>query len=220
MNKIRIIIATRNKGKVKEMQNSFSHLPIELISLKDWEDELGLTEHPEPVEDGATFMENSYKKADFYAKLTGLPCIADDSGLEVDALGGAPGVYSARYSGEDADDEKNNAKLIADLAAKGLTESPADYQCALTFMNTDGGFIKAQGFCRGSIKAEARGTNGFGYDPYFYVEMNGEEKTMAELTVEEKHTISHRGEALDKLSISLGKIIMFLMRRKRKCGLA
>ena len=125
MKKVKIIIATRNKGKVREMANAFSALPVELISLADWEADLGLTEHPEPVEDGETFEENSFKKADFYAKLTGLPCIADDSGLEVEALGGAPGVYSARYSGENATDEKNNAKLLADIKAKGLNESPA-----------------------------------------------------------------------------------------------
>lgn len=219
MEKVKIIIATRNQGKVREMANSFSHLAVELISLADWEKDLGLSEHPEPIEDGKTFEENSYIKADFYAKLTGLPCIADDSGLEVDALDGAPGVYSARYSGEDATDEKNNAKLIADLAAKGLKESAAAYQCALTFMNTDGGFIKEKGFCRGVIKDTAKGENGFGYDPYFYVEMNGETKTMAELTVEEKHTISHRGAALDKMAVSLGKIMMFLMRRRKKCAL-
>lgn len=220
MQKVKIIIATRNKGKVREMQDAFSHLPVELISLKDWEDEIGLSGHPEPVEDGKTFAENSFIKAEFYAKLTGLPCIADDSGLEVEALGGAPGVYSARYAGEDADDADNNAKLIADLRAKGLSESPADYQCALTFMNTDGGFMKAQGYCNGVIKTEPRGSNGFGYDPYFYVEFDGNERTMAELTVEEKHGISHRGTALDKLSVSIGKIIMFLLRRKRKCALA
>ena len=218
MKKVKIIIATRNKGKVREMANAFSALPVELISLADWEADLGLTEHPEPVEDGETFEENSFKKADFYAKLTGLPCIADDSGLEVEALGGAPGVYSARYSGENATDEKNNAKLLADIKAKGLNESPAAYQCALTFMNTDGGFIKEKGYCHGTIKCtEPKGENGFGYDPYFYVDWQGESKTMAELTVEEKHTLSHRGAALDKMAVSLGKIMMFLMRRKPKC---
>jgi len=154
---------------------------------------------PDAVEDGDTFKENSLKKARYYQKMTGMACLADDSGLEVDALGGAPGVYSARYSGENADDTSNNAKLVAELKKLGLISSPADYQCALTFADTDGNILQAQGFCGGEIRLEAKGNGGFGYDPYFYVG----DKSMAELTLEEKQAISHRGEALRKMAVLL-----------------
>lgn len=190
----KIVIATKNKGKVREMQNAFIDLPVELVSLAEIDGDI-----PDAVEDGDTFKENSLKKARHYQKMTGMACLADDSGLEVDALGGAPGVYSARYSGENADDTSNNAKLVAELKKLGLISSPADYQCALTFADTDGNILQAQGFCGGEIRLEAKGNGGFGYDPYFYVG----DKSMAELTLEEKQAISHRGEALRKMAVLL-----------------
>ena len=190
----KIVIATKNKGKVREMQNAFIDLPVELVSLAEIDGDI-----PDAVEDGDTFKENSLKKAKHYQQMTGMACLADDSGLEVEALGGAPGVYSARYSGENADDASNNAKLVAELKKLGLISSPADYQCALTFADTDGNILQTQGFCGGEIRLEAKGNGGFGYDPYFYVG----DKSMAELTLEEKQAISHRGEALRKMAVLL-----------------
>ncbi len=190
----KIIIATRNKGKVKEIKDAFLDLPVELVSLGDIDSEL-----PEPVEDGKTFIDNSLIKAKYYQEQTGMACLADDSGLEVEALGGAPGVYSARYSGENANDASNNAKLVEELKKLGLESSEAAYQCALTFIDTDGSVLQSQGFCRGEIRLEAVGSNGFGYDPYFYVG----DKSMAQLTLEEKDAISHRGDALRKMAVQL-----------------
>lgn len=190
----KIVIATKNKGKVREMINAFAGLPVELVSLGDLGQEL-----PEAVEDGATFQENSLIKARFYQQQTGLPCLADDSGLEVEALDNGPGVYSARYAGEDATDADNNAKLQAELQSLGLTSSKAAYQCALTFVDANGEVLQAQGYCPGEIRLVAKGENGFGYDPYFYVG----EKSMAEMTLEEKQAISHRGDALSKMAVLL-----------------
>ena len=192
--KLKIVIATKNKGKVKEMVNAFANLPVELISLGDLQ-----RDFPDAVEDGKTFMENSLIKASFYMKKTGLPCLADDSGLEVEALGGAPGVFSARYSGEKATDDSNNAKMLEELKNLGLETSAASYRCALTFVNTDGTSMQVLGSCNGEIKCKAQGNGGFGYDPYFYVG----DKSMAQLSLEEKDAISHRGEALRKMAVLL-----------------
>ncbi|MGM9540535.1 RdgB/HAM1 family non-canonical purine NTP pyrophosphatase [Anaerovibrio sp.] len=192
--KLKIVIATKNQGKVREMLNAFRELPVELVSLADLPER-----YDEPVEDGATFQANSLIKAGYYQKQTGMACLADDSGLEVEALGGAPGVYSARFAGENASDADNNAKLQQELNALGRETSPAAYQCALTFIDADGRVLTAQGFCRGEIRLEARGENGFGYDPYFYVG----ERTMAEMTLQEKQAISHRGAALAEMAVLL-----------------
>jgi len=190
----KIVIATKNKGKIREMQDAFTELPVELLSLGDLEKDI-----PEAVEDGDTFKENSLKKAMHYQKYTGVACLADDSGLEVDVLGGAPGVYSARFAGEKANDADNNAKLQAELQKHGVNSSPAAYQCALTFVDVNGTVLQSQGFCRGEIRKEAKGNGGFGYDPYFYLG----DKSMAELTLEEKDAVSHRGEALRKMAVLL-----------------
>ena len=190
----KIVIATKNKGKIREMQDAFTELPVELLSLGDLEKDI-----PEAVEDGDTFKENSLKKAMHYQKYTGLACLADDSGLEVDVLGGAPGVYSARFAGEKANDADNNAKLQAELQKHGVNSSPAAYQCALTFVDVNDTVLQSQGFCRGEIRKEAKGNGGFGYDPYFYIGS----KSMAEMTLEEKDAVSHRGEALRKMAVLL-----------------
>ncbi len=190
----KIVIATKNKGKIKEIKDAFLDLPVELVSLGDIDSEL-----PEPIEDVDTFIENSLIKSKYYQEQTGMACLADDSGLEVEALGGAPGVYSARYSGENADDASNNAKLVEELRKLGMDSSEAAYQCALTFIDIDGSVLQSQGFCRGEIRLEAVGSNGFGYDPYFYVG----DKSMAQLTLEEKDAISHRGDALRKMAVQL-----------------
>ena len=194
----RIVIATGNQGKVREMINAFKNLDVELISLKELPEK-----YPEPVEDGDSFQANSLLKAKYYCEKTGLACLADDSGLEVEALDGAPGIYSARYAGENATDEENNAKLQSELQDLALAGSPAVYKCALTFVDTDGHKLFAEGGCSGEIHLEARGQNGFGYDPYFYVGA----KTMAEMTLAEKQAISHRGEAIAKMAELLKKYL-------------
>ncbi|MCR5446896.1 MAG: XTP/dITP diphosphatase [Schwartzia sp.] len=183
----KIVVATKNKGKIREMMSAFEGLDVELIPLS------AFGELPDAVEDAETFEENALIKARFYMEKTGEACLADDSGLEVDALGGAPGVYSARFSGYHADDASNNEKLLSELKRVGKKESPAAYRCVLAFVDTDGKECTADGVCSGTIKPVPRGEGGFGYDPYFYVEEN---KTMAELTLDEKDKISHRGEAL------------------------
>lgn len=192
--KLKIVIATKNQGKVREMINAFQGLPVELVSLADLAERF-----QEPVEDGDTFAANSLLKAGYYQKQTGMACLADDSGLEVEALGGAPGVYSARFAGESASDADNNAKLQQELKKLGRESSPAAYQCALTFMDADGRVLTAKGFCRGEIRLQARGENGFGYDPYFYVG----DVTMAEISLAEKQAISHRGAALREMAVLL-----------------
>ena len=189
--KLKIVIATSNRGKIQEMVNAFKDLPVELISLADLPEK-----YPEPVEDGDTFEANSLIKAKYYQQQTGMACLVDDSGLEVEALSGAPGVYSARFSGESASDTDNNAKLKQELKKLGRESSPAAYQCALTFMDAEGRTLTAKGFCRGEICLQARGENGFGYDPYFYVG----DVTMAEMSLAEKQAISHRGAALRKMA--------------------
>ena len=192
--KLKIVIATKNQGKVREMINAFQGLPVELVSLADLAERF-----QEPVEDGDTFAANSLLKAEYFCKQTGMACLADDSGLEVEALGGAPGVYSARFAGENASDADNNAKLQQELKKLGRESSPAAYQCALTFMDADGRVLTAKGFCRGEIRLQARGENGFGYDPYFYVG----DVTMAEMSLAEKQAISHRGAALREMAVLL-----------------
>ena len=192
--KLKIVIATKNQGKVREMINAFQGLPAELVSLADLAERF-----QEPVEDGDTFAANSLLKAGYYQKQTGMACLADDSGLEVEALGGAPGVYSARFAGESASDADNNAKLQQELKKLGRESSPAAYQCALTFMDADGRVLTAKGFCRGEIRLQARGENGFGDDPYFYVG----DVTMAEMSLAEKQAISHRGAALREMAVLL-----------------
>lgn len=189
--KLKIVIATSNKGKIQEMVSAFKDLPVELVSLADLPEK-----YPEPVEDGDTFAANSLIKAKYYQQQTGMACLADDSGLEVEALGGAPGVYSARFSGKSASDADNNAKLEQELKKLGRESSPAAYQCALTFMDAEGRTLTAKGFCRGEFRLQARGENGFGYDPYFYVG----DVTMAEMSMKEKQAISHRGAALREMA--------------------
>ncbi|MBR2179485.1 MAG: RdgB/HAM1 family non-canonical purine NTP pyrophosphatase [Selenomonadaceae bacterium] len=186
----KIVIATKNNGKLREMTEAFAELPVEIVSLEDF------GELPDAIEDGKTFAENAKIKAEFFSSKTGYACIADDSGLEVEALGGIPGVYSARFAGFHADDGTNNQKLIEELERIGVAESKADYRCALTFVDIDGTSLETEGVCYGTIKKIAKGQGGFGYDPYFYIDGN---KTMAELTLEEKNKISHRGAALRRM---------------------
>lgn len=192
----KIVIATKNTGKIRELTDAFSGLPVELVSLSDF------GPLPDAVEDGNTFAENARIKAKFYCKQTGCACLADDSGLEIDVLGGAPGIHSARFAGFHADDATNNRKMLAELERAGAAESAADYRCVLAFIDTDGTQFLTDGRCDGRVKRTGRGTNGFGYDPYFYPEAYPS-RTMAELTPEEKDRISHRGMAVRQMAARL-----------------
>ncbi|MNC41479.1 dITP/XTP pyrophosphatase [compost metagenome] len=195
-----LIVATKNKGKVREFQHAFAPLGLTVKSMFDY------PQLPDVVEDGTTFAENAFKKSKAVGEALGLPVLADDSGLCVDALDGRPGVYSARYAGEGARDEDNNLKLLSEL--EGLKQgedtgqpllSPARFVCALSLYDpADGQELTAEGTVEGWITSEPAGGGGFGYDPLFYLPEY--EKTMAELTLEEKQKISHRGMALRLLT--------------------
>ena len=195
-----IIVATRNQGKVREFAHALAFLGKPVKSMYDYPDV------PEVVEDGKTFEENARKKAKEVGDLLGQSVLADDSGLCVDKLDGAPGVYSARYAGEGASDEDNNEKLLGELERLQLgedTEQPllstAHFVCHLALYNpTTGAFTEASGTVEGWITSEPAGGGGFGYDPLFYLPEY--EKTLAELTVSEKQAISHRGAALRQLA--------------------
>lgn len=183
----KILLATTNTSKIKELKYIFNQTGVEIFSL----DDLG-TRYEPPVEDGKTYQDNAEIKAEYYSELTGLPCIADDSGLEVEALNFEPGVYSARYAGENATIAENNKKLIDEIKALGLESSLASYSCTLCLYDHKTGFKKCTyGKCYGEIKITPRGSNGFGYDPYFYVC----DKSVAEMSMEEKAKISHRRKA-------------------------
>ena len=194
----KIVIATKNKGKIREMENAFQGMAVKLVPLS----EFGAL--PDAVENAETFEGNARIKAAFYMEKTGCACLADDSGLEVQALDGAPGVYSVRFAGYHADDAANNAKLLSELERVGQTASAAAYRCALVFVDTDGSELLTTGRCEGTIRRQPQGKGGFGYDPYFYVGAH----SIAELSLEEKDKISHRGQALhrmaEKLRVYLG----------------
>ena len=191
-----IVVATSNKGKVAEIVLALASLPVKVLSLSDFDP------IPEAVEDGASFLDNALLKARHYARYTGKACLADDSGLEVDFLQGAPGIYSARYAGEFADDNANNEKLLMELSQVDCAKRRARFRCVLAVVDTDDSFLTTDGICDGVIGTEKRGTGGFGYDSLFYVpQLN---KTMAELSKEEKNSISHRGRALKDMVSKLG----------------
>lgn len=184
----KIVFATTNEGKVKEIKEILGDFPIEVVSMK----EMGITADIE--ENGTTFEENSLIKARALAKLTGLPALADDSGLEVDYLNGEPGIYSARYLGRDTDyDYKNNYIIDKLSGAKGKDRS-ARFVCVISLVLPDGREFVERGVVEGLIGYEQKGENGFGYDPIFYLPEYG--KTSAELPPEKKNKISHRGKAL------------------------
>ncbi|WP_342480595.1 XTP/dITP diphosphatase [Paenibacillus sp. FSL L8-0340] len=198
-----LIVATKNKGKVREFQHAFAPLRLEVKSMFDY------PALPDVVEDGVTFAENALKKAKAVGDALGLPVLADDSGLCVDAIDGRPGVYSARYAGEGAEDGENNLKLLNELEELKQGEdtgqpllSTARFVCALSLYDpANGQELTAEGRVEGWITSEPAGGGGFGYDPLFYLPEF--EKTMAELTLEEKQQISHRGMALRLLTEKL-----------------
>ena len=188
-----VVLATSNQGKLKEFAELLSPVFGKVLSLREFN---GL---PEIVEDGETFSENALKKARVISRLIQKITLADDSGLEVDALGGRPGVFSSRYAGENAGDDENINKLLQEL--KGAANRNARFVCCLALVFPDGKEITVEGRCEGVIAEEPRGEGGFGYDPVFYLpELN---KTMAELNLPEKNLLSHRSRAVNALIMYL-----------------
>ncbi|MET3290471.1 XTP/dITP diphosphatase [Brevibacillus fluminis] len=190
-NEKKVVLATRNQGKVKEFNKMFAELGYTAVSLADFPDA------PDVVEDGDTFEANAVKKAVETASFLGCAVLADDSGLEVDALNGAPGVYSARYAGEHGNDEANWRKLLAELEGVPDEKRTARFRCTLAYVAPGEAPVIATGTCEGMIAHEPKGTNGFGYDPVFYLPERG--CMMAEIDPATKNQISHRAAAMHKL---------------------
>lgn len=197
---INLVIATRNKGKTSEIRSLLSNFPITIRNLDDF------GPIPEVREEGNTFDDNSYQKASFAAKILGFPALADDSGLVVEALNGAPGVYSARYGGENATDEQRYLKLLNEM--KGITNRKAAFECVISIAVPSGAALTYEARCEGIIAEEPKGSNGFGYDPVFYYPPL--KKTFAELSGEEKNRISHRGMALKELQNEFDKVLIWI----------
>jgi len=192
---MKIVFASGNEGKVREIREMLEGMGIELVSLKDYADV------PEIVEDGKSFLENALKKAKIVSEFTGETVLADDSGLQVDVLGGEPGIYSSRYVGEKATDEENNFALLAKLKNIPQEKRTAFFSCVLVLYKTDGSYDYFEGKWNGQIIDERRGNNGFGYDPIFWVpELK---MTAAELPAEIKNKVSHRGQAFAQLKKAL-----------------
>lgn len=192
---MKIIVATRNAGKVNEFKEMLGRLGYDVESLLDYETA------PETDETGSTFEENAELKSREAAAYFGHAVLSDDSGLEVDALDGAPGVYSARFAGEDKSDEANNTLLLEKLADVPTEKRTARFVCALSLAKPSGETLTVRGTMEGMIGLERKGTNGFGYDPLFIIPSLNQ--TAAELTKSEKASISHRGQALRKLELAL-----------------
>ena len=191
-----IVAATTNQGKVREIRKALEGMGLEIRALTDF----GAV--PTVEEDGETFSENALIKARFYSEHLGKTVVSDDSGLEVDVLGGMPGVWSARYAGEGATDEENNRKLIEALAGVPLSRRRARFRCSIALVSPDGREAVTEGICAGRIGLRGVGRGGFGYDPLLFLPSAG--KTVAQLTINEKNRVSHRGRALRKLRKVLG----------------
>jgi XTP/dITP diphosphohydrolase len=193
---VKVVVATRNKGKLREIVPLLAGLELQLLTIDE------VAPDAELREDGVTFVENALAKARQAAHATGLPAIADDSGLEVDALDGAPGVHSARYAGPGADDAKNNAKLLESLRGVPPARRSARFRCVAVFVDPARGIeIVREGTSAGEILEAPRGEDGFGYDPLFL--SRAVRRTMAELPLEEKNRISHRAAAFRALAAAL-----------------
>jgi XTP/dITP diphosphohydrolase len=209
-----VLVASNNRGKIPEI--------IENLDMDGWQffplHSLGIAEVPE--ETGETYVENARIKARA-ARLPERPMatLADDSGLEVDALGGAPGIRSARYSGERATDQRNIARLLAELEGVGEKERTARFVCQIVYIDEEGRELTAEGVCEGHIALKPRGRGGFGYDPLFVPADPGDGRTMAELAAEEKGRVSHRGRALRSLREKLVVHYGFLQYRAEDIGL-
>jgi len=198
-----IVLATRNEGKVSELRRVLDDFPVEIKSLQDF------GPIPPVREDGETFEDNAVKKARQTARIIGLPAIADDSGLEVFALNGKPGVRSARFAGRGAGDQANNLKLLE--AMRKVRDRRARFVCVLAIAVPRGPALVYEGTCEGEISDRMIGGNGFGYDPLFYYAPL--RKTFAQLTGDEKNAISHRGKALEKFHAEFSDVLAWLMNR-------
>lgn len=201
----KIIIASNNSHKISEIQQMLSDLPVQIRSLKEEGIDIDVEE------DGETFEENSKKKASEIARFLNLRgdkeylVMADDSGLEVDFLNGAPGVYSARYAGEHGNDQMNNEKLLQELNGVPKEERTANFVCQLALIDSEGNYTAIRGEVKGVILEKPSGVDGFGYDPLFYYDPY--QKTFGELTAEQKNKVSHRSVALDKFKQKLKELI-------------
>jgi len=189
MKKLILVLGTYNKGKVREFKLLFERLPIEIKELSDFSNIQKFNEK------GNTFAEIAANKARFISKKLKVPALSDDSGLEVKSLNGAPGIYSARYAGELANDEQKNRKLLEEM--KGETDRSARFSCSIAIAKPSGETLIYNGECYGMLLNEPVGTNGFGYDPLFYYPPL--KRTFAQLSPEEKAMVSHRGHAINKL---------------------
>jgi XTP/dITP diphosphohydrolase len=195
-----LVIATRNKGKCAEIRELLEGYPVTIKDLTDF------GPIPAVVEDGLSFDENAYKKASFTARVLGLPALADDSGLVVAALGGAPGVVSARYAGPGATDAERCRRVLAEMTGKA--DRRAAFECVISVAMPTGAALTYEGRCEGLITEEPMGENGFGYDPiFFYPPLK---KTFAQLSREEKGRVSHRGKALGELRSEFGKVLIWI----------
>jgi XTP/dITP diphosphohydrolase len=195
-----LVLATRNRGKTKEIRDLLKDFPVEIKNLDDF----GTISPIE--EDGDTFDDNAFKKASLTAKMLGLPAMADDSGLEVAALDGAPGVRSARYAGPDATDNENNLKLLKEMKRQG--NRAAAFTCVISIAVPSGVALTYEGRCEGLITESPQGDQGFGYDPvFFYPPLK---KTFAQLSVKEKNRVSHRGKALSEMKDEFDKVLIWL----------
>ncbi|WP_312471043.1 XTP/dITP diphosphatase [Neobacillus sp.] len=194
-----VIIATKNPGKAREFEEIFASRGIEVRTLLDF------PEIPDVEESGSTFEENAVLKAEAISQALNKMVIGDDSGLLVDALEGRPGIYSARYAGEPKNDQNNTDKVLSELKDVPEVERTARFYCALAVAVPGQETMTVSGTCEGRILEERRGSNGFGYDPVFYVPEQG--VAMAELSSDEKHKISHRANALKKLDVVLDSIL-------------
>ena len=195
-----LVIATRNKGKTAEIRDLFEDFPVGIKNLDDF------GPIPPVEEDGSTFDENAYKKASFAARILGLPALADDSGLIVEALGGAPGVLSARYAGANASDEQRCARLLKEM--EGQTNRKAAFECVISIAVPTGPALTYEARVEGLIAEAPAGSNGFGYDSIFYYPPL--KKTFAELTRNEKNRVSHRGKALNELRDEFEKVLIWI----------
>jgi XTP/dITP diphosphohydrolase len=195
-----LVIATTNPGKLDEIRDMLKNFPVNIKSLADF----GQT--PPVEEDGETFDDNAYKKASYISKILGLPALADDSGLVVDALDGEPGVFSARYAGENATDEQRYTKLLNEM--KGKTNRQAAFECVISIAVPSGPALTYEARCEGLIAQAPSGENGFGYDPVFYYPPLN--KTFGQLSREEKSRVSHRGKALQELREEFEKVLIWI----------
>ena len=198
-----LVLGTRNRGKIAEFEDLFRETGIEIRSLNDF------GPIPPVVEDGETFEDNAVLKARFTARVLGLPAIADDSGLTVKALGGEPGVFSARFAGEGATDRENNLKLLSRM--KGIEDREAAFICILAIAVPRGPALIYEGICEGLISKELTTGHGFGYDPLFYYPPL--KKTFAQMTQAEKNRVSHRGKAMEELRREIDKVCIWLRQR-------